>query len=156
MVAVCFSRDPGMTRRRAIDSLPGGKTPGGLPAQKSEWRFLANLLSRLFKLLDSGSRYLNSIKTTSNGLSLRFSGRCSSAGIIMLSPAFQLRSSVRPSGKVNLPWLLVRNTATREGCPCITDFSFGPYLARITRTRSCSASHRFSRDPPRLVGVLEP
>jgi hypothetical protein len=36
--------------------------------------------------------------------------------------------------------LLVRNTATREGCPCMTDFLRGPYLARITRTRLFYAS----------------
>ena len=61
-----------------------------------------------------------------SGLSLRFLGKWFSGGITMDCPAFQLRSSVLPSGNVNLPWFSVRKTATVAGCPCMEDFSRGP------------------------------
>jgi hypothetical protein len=86
------------------------------PSIKSGGRFSSNLPPSNY--VGCGVSYLSSIRITSNGSPLRFSGRCSSGGMSMLSPAFQLRSSVRPSGNVNLPWLVVRNIATREGCPC--------------------------------------
>src|SRR5439155_21433951 len=43
-----------------------------------------------------------STRFTSNGLSLRFSGRCVSAGAQPTSPAFMCRSIVLPPGRVNL------------------------------------------------------
>src|SRR5947209_7571063 len=67
-----------------------------------------------------------STKISSSGLSVRFSGKCFSPGVHVVSPAFELRSSDFPSGKVNFARWSVRNTPTPAGCSCITDFSCGP------------------------------
>src|SRR6516165_9679395 len=84
--------------------------------QKNGRRFAANLLPFDF-VQDFRTCYFNSMRTTSRGLSLKFSDRCSSAGITMAWPAVQLRSSVRPSGNVNLPWFAHREpfSGTRYG-----------------------------------------
>jgi hypothetical protein len=68
-------------------------------------------------------RYLNSMSTSSRGVSSRFSGKCLSAGINMVSLAFQLRSSLLPSGNVNRARLSVRKTAKHAGWLCMADFS---------------------------------
>src|SRR4029450_3645327 len=67
-----------------------------------------------------------SIRTTSNGLSVRFSGRCLPATFHTDCPAFTSRSSDLPSGSVNLIRPSVMNTAIELGCSCMTDFSCGP------------------------------
>ena len=80
--------------------------------------------------------FLSSITITSKGLSPTFSGRCFPASAQVASWALPLLSCDVPSGRLNLAWPSLMNTATEAGCSCITDFSCGPYLARSTRTWS--------------------
>src|SRR3989442_626397 len=78
--------------------------------------------------------FFSSTRISSNGRSLRFSGRWLPAASDTTCPAVPDCSVAFPPGKPNFTWRSVRNTATPAGCQCITDFSCGPSLMRSTRT----------------------